>query len=689
MPRGTRRRHRYDSLVTLQEGTSVIGCNLFILTVSIAPTTTPPKRYFQYMIADNPVHVAQLPIPPQHPDANNPFAAPAAPPGPPGGVQDVGEFGPYYIYENDKLVEIPDINIVRDYDYAYKVTEQDFRRLIADGWCNAFESSAFLHERALKSRAIVVLSDNGWMTGDKTNYTWCVRIDVTVEAVEGVSMGNVETETESGDAKELLHYGRHVLWPIAPHRASNARERWKYDETLCNSRLVLVYVPSDKPFDYKAISKHTVMEGAMPSTLRLVMAVVPLEEKRKSHVTKSTNPLRQFEWPDKDWMSEQPLDPRFTSTVVSVGLAKRACSVMSFTAHANVGWNALNEDLQEHIWENMASECIDTYGECESRSLRTWCSLRRVCGQSKRVVDRLTTRFMHRAVDLANAVANMQLVDAIRLRDLLVPRGINPHALKLEINHSVACNAASSLWQSVHAYMRIRSGKLPTEKAPAPVSRRNTPSKPAAMALPEPKAARSSLRLGIKRSAQETSPSAAVALSASSSSLPSMYAVVQYGEKPVEYTHIRFKLRIPENPSKKPKQLSIKASGKAKMKRVPPEAPSPPNPAAKIQLSSWVCCSDSACGKWRRLQTVPGLGDYLSVQDLPKRWVCDMHPSGITCRDPEEAMDEGEVCTASFESTDKKEEEGHQYKRACLAGGSDGSDGRLRVNTRRTRSAGK
>lgn len=578
------------------------------------------------------IPVAEIPIIPD--EANNPFAAPAgpAPEGmPPDGVQEPGEFGPYYIYQGDTLVELPAVNIVRDYDYAYKVTEVDFQDFIGQSWTNGFESSAILCNRPLKSRSVVVLSNNGWMTGDKTVYTWCIRIDVKVENVDGVSMGRVPDDTETGEVSELLRYGRHILWPVPPVRANNARERWANDEALRESRLVQTYVPSSQPFAYTNIPNYEIVQSALPTTLRLVQSVKPLHQNPMEQAMKPAEELAYF-CLDEHTTEETQLVPRYASSVSSSGLAPRTSQCMRFTAKDDVGWRALPDDLQEHIWEMLSNVAINTKGRLGSDSLTLWLRLRRVCRQSKNVVDRLTRAFMKEATNAMLETRNFQLYSALRVRNLLVPRGINPHKLQLEINYKEAKFVADAVWSSVHSYMRIRTGKAPTEPAPTPVSRRSPQFKqadmchpfaltfgPAAMALPVPKPERSSMRLGIRRSKQP-SPS----LAGSSSDSPMVDANAQ-GETP-SWSRISFKLGVP------PKDESPKLEKTEK--------------AEKTEIVSWVQCE--ACDKWRRLPCCPALNDYLSVQYLPKHWFCDFHPSGVTCDDPEDAMDTSEVTHAEF-----------------------------------------
>ena len=637
------------------------------------------------------VPVAQGAAPPGHPDPNNAFAN-AAPAPPPGGAQDIGEFGPYYIYQGQQLVEIPALNIVRDYDYAYKVTEEDLKDMISAGWCNSFESSALLATRPLKSRSIVVISDNGWMSGVKTVYTWCIRVDVKVDAVEGMRMGNLMLETESQDAEELLHYGRHVLWPVASDRAANARERWKLDETLKNSRLVEVYVPSDKPFSYTGIADYEFTNHTMPSTLRLLQAVVP-KKHQKSHTFASNTPLPHFAWPVK----EQPRHPIFASKIVSTGVAHRAARCMSFTAsNTTTGWLALNLDLQEYIWKLLVDQCLLTSGGCESNSLSTWMTLRSVCRQSSGLVSRRTSKFMKTAVGLMLAARSMRVADSIPVRDFLVPRGINPQLLRLEIIYKEPPSESEEdapyhvLWNDVYAYMRIRVGKPPNDAPPAPVSIRRATEKAsrivergsqsrAAMRVPDPKPERSSMRIGLKRS------------TAAHGACSETAECLQY-VPPVPFTAITLKLLCNvklklADPLKAAKLAKTKATGKeskAPMARVALNKPTVSRKrveACQKNQVNWVMCAN--CEKWR---TLPSGGDALSIHDIPKLWYCDMHPSGCAdCSDPEDVADEGEVTTVYFGAIEEDDDdpEDSEAKRMRLSGG---KAGKLRVNTRHTRS---
>ena len=61
-----------------------------------------------------------------------------------------------------------------------------------------------------------------------------------------------------------------------------------------------------------------------------------------------------------------------------------------------------------------------------------------------------------------------------------------------------------------------------------------------------------------------------------------------------------------------------------------------PEPARVVEeVTTWVSCDE--CHKWRRF-----LG--AAQVELPEHWVCQMHPRGLTCADPEDSMDADENC---------------------------------------------
>lgn len=525
---------------------------------------------------------------------------------PPGGIQENGEFGPYYVYEGDTIVEIPPQNIVRDYDYAYHITEQDLKSMISDGWFNSFESSALLSHRPLKSRAIVVVSDNGWVDGRETTYSWFIRVDIKIDRV-------------NKPGTPLWEYGRHILWPITPDRACNARERWMQDEILRTSRLVELYKPSDKPFTFTQIATHTVMRCVDPSTLELVETLKPAETPPATHKQRSVKPLVNFAMPDEDDDGTllAPLFPRHVSQ------RNKVTRVMRFTAMQQNDWNDLPSDVQEFLWELLAEEAVNTHGGLESDSLRMWLCLRAINRQSKAVVERVTLKLMVRAcLAVLTSRRSYKISDAIVVRDLLVHRGISPHTFTLELDHQEAKGNVASTWTLVHSYIRIRTGKPPTENAPAPVSRRSA------------NAARSSLRIRIMRSKH------AATAPASTPAITELKPVVEV----MPFNAVSLKLNMRPKPPKSHSTQPVPRSNPLAKQKLPVQTPTPtaPEKPKNIDRCTWVQCTE--CDKWRRLpKPKGGLFDALSCNFLPTKWNCSFHPESITCETAEDDVEEEEV----------------------------------------------
>lgn len=610
---------------------------------------------------------------------------------PPGGVQDVGEFGPYYVYQHGELVELPSMNIVRDYDYAYKVDEADLSRMRDDGWCGAFESSAVLLTKPLKSRSIIVITNNGWMRGEPTKHTWCIRIDVASTWREGMAPLPPEPPVHPIDESHpevALHSGRHVLWPIAPERAINARGRWQEDPTLRNSRLVEVYVPSDSPFHYSCIPEAIKVSTAEPSTMRLAEFLEPCNHPSKAMNKVPTVPVIHFALPQ----NEARDFGLWSSNIVASGLQSRARKCfreLHFTAHDGpIGWNVLNEDEQCHIWDMLAQEALSTPGGVDSASFQMWCTLRGVCRQSRTVLTASTKAFMKEAVLLQlNAQQTLSLGDAKLVARLLIPRGMSSIALRGEIAYQTATFDVSALMSnSTHVYMRLRTCKPPQAQPPRPPPppprlrdlkryTRNVPS--ASISLPTPKPERSSLRIGIKRSANDEHWERHLVSTNFSPCFTSIKLKMSQPQEPEpNATPAKLVRKDSSDPTTVAYWVKRAALPKRSIQSVVPKG----KLKAKTDCINWVCCG--ACDKWRIL---PG-GDYLSVHDIPALWYCDMHPSGITCEDPEDTCEEGEVTTAFYGAIEEDDDpEDVEAKRMRLSGT---KAGKLRVSTRRTRSGG-
>jgi hypothetical protein len=345
----------------------------------------------------------------------------------------------------------------------------------------------------------------------------------------------------------------------------------------------------------------------------------------------------------------------------------------------------------------LAQEAIATPGGVSSASFQMWCILRGVCRQSRTVVTAATKAFMKEAVLLQiKSQQTLSLANAKLVARLLIPRGISSIALRGEIAYQHATFDMSALMSSTHVYMRLRTGKPPQAQPPKPPPppprlrelTRYTRGIPAAMSVPEAKPERSSLRLGIKRSAVEEDLGPAPPIKHEERML------VRTNTGPC-FTSIKLNMGHPEEPKPEPNATPTKlvrkdSSDPSTVAYWVKRAAIPKRPiqfvpkgkgSAKTKCVNWVCCG--ACDKWR---IMPG-GDYLSVHDIPAQWYCDMHPSGITCEDPEDTCEEGELTTAFYGAIEEDDDdpEDTEAKRMRLSGT---KAGKLRVSTRRTRSGG-
>ena len=142
-------------------------------------------------------------------------------------VEHPGEYGPYRLYHNGDLIDVPKERVVRDYSYGYSVDDDKlFEQALVDGHCGAL-----LAERPMKTRAIVIIKTG---SDEEPKYSWACRMQPTDEA-----------------QLKLPEWMREVLLPVPLARATFAHERWSADATLASSRLVTHYKPT--AIDYEAL----------------------------------------------------------------------------------------------------------------------------------------------------------------------------------------------------------------------------------------------------------------------------------------------------------------------------------------------------------------------------------------------------------------------------------------------------
>ena len=347
---------------------------------------------------------------------------------PPGGFQEIGEYGPYYVLDHEhNLVEIPAENVCRDYNFVIASFELgDLKNLSHDGWLNSFESSAIFKRKNIRSRAVVVVTTNGWQRGEPTEYTWCVRINF--------KSGHNETDTPYYKCK----FGNKILWPIPYTFSLKAYQQWESEGTISTGNLMKLYKPSACIFNPLGIFGSRIVNAVDFSTVCAIHHIKPSKLRSADRVQEPVVALPTFQEPISD--RDIPIQKRFASNIVSTELSSRAHRLFSsirFTARDDVGWNALCPDMMDMIFGILAQECIDSKGGVENASFQQWMTLRLICKDSKESVERRTLNFMRKTYSIAMDSINAHGIvcvrsttplysvhNAIRLREELVPRGL-------------------------------------------------------------------------------------------------------------------------------------------------------------------------------------------------------------------------------------------------------------------------
>ena len=527
---------------------------------------------------------------------------------PPGGPQDVGEFGPYYIMVGDKLYAIPDENICRDYNFGFTMSDHEMRDLATLGWCNSMESGALLESRSLKSKAVIVLTDNAWKRGEKPKFYWCVRAmfkpsnpSSSLHTTDD-SMDNYD-DFENEDMIHKQKYGFRVLWPISPTSALNAFKKWTETGQKDGSRLLTIWEPSASQFDIKHILEAYQVSQAGTSTIRLIQSVIP---SKKELGTRLDSPIREMKiFQPASEANSRVSCGRFTSNVVASGLQRRAhacfAQITQFTASNHTGWNSLCEDTRYYIWDMLAEECISTEGNKHSPSFQMWLTLRLVCKESKDAVETQTSKLMENAFYLMQqSLKSKSVADAICVRNLLVPKGLVPQSLLNEIafarhgkkkrKHEASLDM-SILWKTIWPFVRLRTNIPIARKTP-----KRPPPKPPVIANAAPQPIRASFRLKLKRDVNADDDEA---------------------DGSQKYKRITIYMRT-EDPKPAP------------IMRAPV---TPTFPDTSPLLDTWIQCTQ--CAEWRMLPPSnsklvrDGLFDSLSILDMPEDWTCAMHPLGL------------------------------------------------------------
>lgn len=534
----------------------------------------------------------------------------------------IGEHGPYYIMDAEMgLCEIPDYSVCRDKNYSLiAVCHSDIVNLAAGGWNASFESSALLHQDvALRSRAIVVLTNNGWMRGEATIYFWCIRFNFKTT---NPNSSRLATPNED-DGKFPVKFGHRVLWPIPPQVARDTYDElkryWSQHSSFGpTTSLIDCYKPHPNPFSILLLDNFLPVQECDLSTIRLLQLLKPSPTYSYDLRFEPEQAMNAFYQPAD---AERRHVSLFASKRVAKELFKRNAMIfpelLQFTASEERGFQLLPLDISGLIFERIAEECINTPGAEQSASFQSWLTLRRICKESKNVVEVATFRFMRSACRLLEtSLTSLSVADAIAVRNELAHRAIVPHMLYAELMHSRTKKKNEQLmYTTIWPYARLRTNIPITRKIP---EKAQLPASPPSLAPSPPVVPiRSSKRLELKREEREAKCSR---VDAPFSRIRVLMRVASAGEGFVS------PLMLPcQAPQPVPAGVLLPASPlhDQRSSRISSQPPT----------ERRVRCS--RCGKTRALPPLPdGLHDSLSSQDLPDRWVCAM--SGVYVCEPSE-----------------------------------------------------
>lgn len=563
--------------------------------------------------------------------------------------ESMGDFPPYYFMSNDTLYEIPTDHIVRDYNFGISSGFRDFcHNFVQTGKTLRFSSRDMIQQDALSSKAIIVVSDRAERYGGTPSYTWFIRVVLKVPLP-----GSAISKANPSD---VLRFGSKILWPIDPKRARLAYDRWNSSGSETVTRLGKRFRPSNNEFDISFIFGATQVEFCKLTTIRAIQCVRPIkedflqiddaavgdaraeqqdtgriqivfkhdveaDEQASAHSFRTPRPCRSHD--------ETIREPLFASSIVSHQLtvrAQRLFPMLRFSASRQSGWNVLSSDLQYYIFRMIADEVVNSHGGRESESFQAWLLLRLVCQESRDACNESVFDFMKTASDaVALSYESLCIADALRVRNLLVPRRIHAYKFHLEMEKA-ARHSQSNVYASIWPWVRLRTGKCMTKPTPSKNNRLlfRGPS-------PEPVDAKPPLDPSIRRSAR----------------LQGSAPCGDPGEdEGCAYDVVHVQLRVAGERTTKatrdaeasPTMLANSGTRSAVPppplpQPQPPDPPHPPSGSYSPATNDWVQCS---CCMQRRPLPSPnsravcdGLFDSLSLRELPLNWTCSDHPLGI------------------------------------------------------------
>lgn len=357
-------------------------------------------------------------------------------------AQPDGKYPPYYVMQEDKLLEINQRWVSRDYNMSYPIGPGQWRRFCSDGIHSAFDAKVMTMAWKPSATPVVVVRVPSEVIDDvQDRFIWCVRVRITVAHGEVVD-GKV---------------GDRFLWPISPNDSCKLWGTLACSATEHMSRLVTDFRPWRHPLDHqrrllgswvdlpgtfeiKAISDARAMRGD-----HMMCAAVRLA---KTRGMKQPDQVARFMTLPTDQLRIARFKPKRSP----------AGSLVKF----------LYGDVLDHVLHPLVDTYIHTpnYG-----ALRHWTALRAVSRDFRDSVDSATVRWIDRAAALVrDAMRTRKVAAALALRDFVVPTGIDVLQLITELYQTD--DLVLERRQALILYKRLRArkplGSNPPEPPPRP-----------------------------------------------------------------------------------------------------------------------------------------------------------------------------------------------------------------------------
>tara|TARA_B110000046_G_scaffold33237_1_gene35768 strand:+ start:2008 stop:3312 length:1305 start_codon:yes stop_codon:yes gene_type:complete len=350
------------------------------------------------------------------------------------------KYPPYYVYEHDKLYKIDERWIERDYNVAYPIRAEMWSRFCRDGVHSAFNAMLLLKAWKLSAMPVVVL--RVLASGGEDRFLWCMRVNI-----------------HSTAGPPFKSIGRCFLWPLSPMDAFGLWKHLANSPSESGSRLVTDFCPwfqidGERPFcSWLDLSGTTELDRVpgleIPDGEHMVLAAV------RPTVYGSTQPneVARFMQPREDL---KPTKPLHLST---------ACVLKRLRSDGTCPFNLLTADAVDSVLDPLVLAYVYTPAH---EALARWTALRQVSQAFRSAVDAATAAWVDRAVALLNRANRERTVEAaLRLRDFVVPTGLNVVQLLAEVYHRGS--ASGPHWRLL-VYMRLRARKpLGAQPPPAPV----------------------------------------------------------------------------------------------------------------------------------------------------------------------------------------------------------------------------